>query len=93
MLMSKIMYIGSGLVAILVIYQIYVSFILLRADEYEQIQRFLQLFIVWVIPLFGAIVCHVVLRSQRETVRRKDNFFVAQGPNDSGADGHYGDGH
>jgi hypothetical protein len=86
-------YIGSGLIAILVIYQIYVSIILFRADEYEQIQRTLQLFIIWFIPLLGAVSCHLLFRSQRETVRRRNNFFAAQGQNDSGADGHYGDGH
>ena len=93
MLMSEITYIGGALVAILVIYQIYVSIILFRADEYEQIQRLLQLFIVWIIPLFGAVGCHLILRSQRETVHRKDKFFVSQGANDAGGDGHYGDGH
>lgn len=94
MFMNQIAYIGSALVAILLVtYHIYVSIIVFRANEYEQTQRLLQLFIVWIIPLFGAVACHLVLRSQRETVHRKDNLFVSQGPNDGGGDGHYGDGH
>jgi hypothetical protein len=82
------MIIASALVAMSMIYQIYVSVILLRAEEYEKNQRFLQLFIVWGVPLLGAIGCHVFLRSQRETVCRKDNSFVQQEANDNGGDGH-----
>ena len=93
MLMSEITYIGCALVAILAIYHIYVSIILFRADECEPAQRLLQLFIVWILPLFGAIGCHLVLRSQRDTAHRKDKFFTSQGANDAGGDGHYGDGH
>ena len=88
--MSEITYIVSTLVAMLLFYQIYVSIILFRANEYEQIQRIFQIFIIWIIPLFGAVGCHLVLRSQREAVHRKDKFFVSQGENDPGGDGHYG---
>ena len=93
MLMSELTYIGGALLAIVVIYHIYVSIIIFRADEYEPIQRLFQLFVVWIIPFFGALGCHLVLRSQRETGHRKGNLFVPQGPNDAGGDGHYGDGH
>lgn len=95
-LMSEIAYIGGALLAILVIYQIYVSVIIFRADEYEQVQRLLQFSLVWIVPLFGAVGCHLVLRSQREAIHREDNFFVPQASNDAGDaddDGHYGDGH
>ena len=89
--MSELTYIGGALV--LVVYQVYVSIVIFRADEYEQIQRILQLSIVWIVPLFGALACHLFLHSQRQAVHHRDISFVPQIPNDGGGDVHYGDGH
>jgi hypothetical protein len=79
--MSEIQYVGVALVGALVLYQMFVSIIIFRADEYGSFQRIVQLVIVWLMPLFGAIGCHMFLRSQRAQSPPKDYRFVPQEPN------------
>lgn len=67
-------------------YQLYVSAMLLRADEYDPQQRWLQVLMVWLLPLIGALGCHLFLRSQRAPNPRQDNRFVPQEPT-GGLDG------
>lgn len=61
-------------------YQLYVSAILFRADEYDPQQQWLQVLMVWLLPLIGALGCHLFLRSQRTPSPRQDNRFVPQEP-------------
>jgi hypothetical protein len=82
--MSEFYYVGFLLVGFVLLYQIYVSVVIYRAAEYEQIQRFLQIFFVWLFPLFGAIGFHLFLRNQRRNVLGEDLRFVPQPPNDAG---------
>ena len=83
--MSELTFIGGALV--LTIYQAYVSTVIFEAIEYEQIQRNLQVLIVWIVPLFGALACHMFLRSQRKALNHSDHDFVPQMPNDGDGDG------
>lgn len=82
--MNEFGYVVFVFVGLVLLYQIYVSVIIYRAAEYEQTQRFLQMFIVWLIPFIGAIGCHLFLRNQRRHVPREDFRFVPQPPNDAG---------
>ena len=52
-----------------------------RADEYDAKQRRLQVLIVWLVPLIGALGCHAFLRNQRAPGPRPDRGFVPQDPN------------
>lgn len=61
-------------------YQLYVTAILFRADEYDLQQQWLQVVMVWLLPLIGALGCHLLLRSQRTPSPRLDNRFVPQEP-------------
>lgn len=82
--MGQLGYVGYLLLGTLLIYQGCVSIFICRAREYERLQRVLQLFVVWLIPLIGAIGCHLFLQSQRKNVPREDFRFVPQNPNDAG---------
>ena len=86
--MNPATYIVFALLALLAIYQIYVSIAIVGAEEYEQAQRLLQLVLVWIFSLFGAVACHMVLQGLRGKVRRREAFFVPQEPNDGGRAGH-----
>jgi uncharacterized membrane protein len=79
--MSGLTYIGCVLLMVVAIYQTVVSIIIWRAEEFETIQRVLQLFIIWLIPIFGALGCHLFLRSQRNPIQVKGNEFVQQESN------------
>lgn len=52
-----------GFVAAYVAYQLWVSVQVLRAAQYERHQRWLQLGLIWFIPLFGAIFVQSMLWS------------------------------
>jgi len=62
-------------------YQIFVSVTIFRADEYDHKQQWLQFLMIWLLPLIGAVGCHLFLRSQRTPAPRPDNQFVPQEPN------------
>jgi hypothetical protein len=79
--MEALAYLG---VFCLVAYTVYVLYLLRGATEYTGQQRVFQAAIVVLLPLFGAIICHVVLRAQRRNSPQADAKFVRQEPNDWG---------
>ncbi|MFC0349422.1 hypothetical protein [Undibacterium danionis] len=68
-------------VALLIIYQIFVSFLVYRAEEYEKAQRLIQILLIWCIPLVAALIFHSFLRNQRKSFHGKVNHVVAQDQN------------
>jgi hypothetical protein len=72
------------LVFCLVAYTVYVLYLLRGATEYSGQQRVLQSAIVILLPLFGPIICHMILRAQRRVVPKADLNFVRQKSNDWG---------
>jgi hypothetical protein len=79
--MIEISRIGIIFLGTLISYQLYVSIAVYRAEEYDRIQRIFQISLIWLVPLFGSIGCHLFLRSQRESVGRIDDGCVPQEPN------------
>jgi uncharacterized membrane protein len=79
--MNGLTYIGCVLLMVAAIYQITVSIIIWRAEEFEKIQRVFQLLIIWLIPIFGALGCHLFLRGQRSPIQVKRNEFIQQESN------------
>ena len=45
-------------------YQIWVSTLLLRSSIYEPRQRWFQMILIWLIPVVGAIVVHMMLKTE-----------------------------
>jgi hypothetical protein len=80
--------IAFALLGALACYQICVSVLIFRADEYDHKQQRLQILIVWLLPLIGALGCHFFMRSQRSPSHFRDHSFVPQEPNgEAGSDG------
>jgi hypothetical protein len=79
--MSNSQIIGFGFLALLLIYQLWVTALIRRADDYDSKQRNLQCLVIWLIPFFGALTCHLVLRSSRVTSTPGNTDFVPQTPN------------
>jgi len=52
---------GAATVAL---YQVWVSVQLLRSTLYEPKQKGLQLLLVWLIPIIGAVIVHSLMRSE-----------------------------
>ncbi len=69
------------LIALLFVYQLRVTKIICFAEEYDNNQLILQCLLIWLIPLFGALICHFVLRSSRVPIEHGNTDFVQQSPN------------
>ncbi len=69
------------LFVLVIIYQIFVSFLIYRAEEYERAQRLVQITLIWFIPIVTAFVLHSFLRNQRKTSQVKINNVSAQDQN------------
>jgi hypothetical protein len=66
---------------LLVIYQLWATVSICRADEYDSKQRNLQCAVIWLLPFFGALICHLVLRSSRTPIKPANTSFVLQSEN------------
>ena len=73
--------IAFGCVGLLAIYQLWVTVLICRADEYDSKQRNLQCLVIWLLPFLGALTCHLVLRSSRTPINPGNTDFVPQSPN------------
>lgn len=82
--MIELQVIGYGLLAGLVLYQLVVSVLIYRAEEYEPVQRVAQITVVWLVPIIGSIGCHLFLRNGRRDVGDSNSSFVRETPNDAG---------
>jgi hypothetical protein len=79
--MNNLQTIAYSFLAMLLLYQLWVTALIYRADEYDSKQRNLQGAVIWLIPLFGALICHLVLRSSRAPIKPSNTDFVPQSPN------------
>lgn len=64
-------------------YQIWVSVQLFRASQYELRQKWLQLGLIWLIPVFGAIVVQSVLWSEGRPPYKPEPGYTEPGDNAS----------
>jgi hypothetical protein len=46
---------------LIAIYQLYVTVRVLRSERYSSHQRIVQTCVIWLIPVLGAVICHLVL--------------------------------
>jgi ABC-type Na+ efflux pump permease subunit len=54
------------LAIILMVYSSWVSFLVIRRKDIETIQKSLQVALVWLVPLIGAVLIHLVTQAQKE---------------------------
>ena len=69
-------------------YQLYVTLRVLFAVQYSKRQRALQAAIIWLVPLFGALVCHLFLANDGKPPRPRDTGFTEAPENPPGAGQH-----
>ena len=66
---------------LLLIYHVWVTVLVCRADEYDSKQRNLQCLAIWLIPFLAALTCHLMLRSSRAPIKPANTSFVQQTEN------------
>jgi hypothetical protein len=62
-------------------FQLYVSLRLLFYSGYTVVQKATQLLIVWLVPLFGAIIVHSFLVADTARPAKRDTAFISDGGN------------
>jgi hypothetical protein len=68
----------------LLAYQLYVTVRLLRFDGYTRTQKLLQLLVVWLLPLVGAMIVHSVIAFTLHRPRADTQFTPDRGGNPPG---------
>ena len=70
-----------ALSALVLVLNLFGSVAILRTPLFSGAQRLLQLLVVWLVPIIGAIVCRVFVASQsRDQVPGLDRTAFADGP-------------
>lgn len=82
--MNRVQLAVVGVLLLILTYQVWVSMYVFRAPEYAVKQRVAQILLVWLIPVIGAVLCHIFLSNSRQNEARTDFQFVQQSPNDAG---------
>ena len=73
------------------LYQLYVTVRVFASSSYSMAQRFAQLSLIWLLPLLGAIACHIFLGSDEHSSTKREDGFISDGgnsPTGIGSDGH-----
>ena len=74
------------IVAIIIVYQAWVSARLIRAPSYEPRQKWWQLAVIWFTPVFGAVMVQERLRSESRPPLKPEKGYTVPGDNASGPD-------
>jgi hypothetical protein len=85
--MSHPLVIAYSGIALLFIYQLWVTVMVWRADEYDAKQRILQCLAIWLLPFFAVLICHLMLRNSRAPIKPANTNVVDQCDN-VGAENH-----
>jgi len=73
--------IAYSVIALLFIYQLWVTVMVWRADEYDAKQRILQCLAIWLLPFFAVLICHLMLRNSRAPIKPSNTSIVDQPAN------------
>lgn len=76
---------GYWVIGLLTAYQLYVTLRVILSALYSRTQKGLQAAVIWLVPLLGALVCHIVLSSATRHSRPNEAAFTSdEGGNPSG---------
>jgi cytochrome c-type biogenesis protein CcmH/NrfF len=64
--------------AAVTVYQVWVSWMVLRYSAYSRAQRIAQLLLVWLVPVIGALAVHLVIYGFTVRARRRDDHFLPE---------------
>jgi hypothetical protein len=65
----------------LVLYNLYATVLVVRAEVYERGQKIRQIVIIWLLPLVGAVLVRLALNAAERTPKPVDRAFIPQEPN------------
>jgi len=57
---------------------LWVTLLLFRAEEYETHQKWLQFCLIWLVPVLGSVIVHIMLWANRTPPRKEDKDFTPE---------------
>jgi cytochrome bd-type quinol oxidase subunit 1 len=72
-----------GVGVLIAAFQLWVSVQLIRASHYESLQKWLQLLLIWLVPLLGAIVVQSMMRTEGRAPYKPEKGYTEPGDNAS----------
>ena len=66
----------TTLAVLLAAYNFVVMALVLRSSYYTAGRKAAQIVMIWLLPLFGALLCHIVIYSTRQPLPRPDSGFL-----------------
>jgi hypothetical protein len=66
---------------VVITYQAWITFRLVKAVEYSRTQKISQFILIWSIPVLGAALVHFVLSSTAQPLPKVDHAFIQQSDN------------
>lgn len=84
--MASVGYLTTAVIAAsaVTLYQVFVTVRLIRFAGYSPLQKTAQVFLIWFVPLIGALVVHLVIRGTEKSVTAADRNFTPQDPQSVG---------
>jgi hypothetical protein len=70
-----------GLIALITAYQLWISLRLARAPQYEARQKWLQIALIWAIPVLGCIVVQAMMWQEGRPPRKPEKGYTEPGGN------------
>lgn len=58
----------------LIAYQCYATFLVLRSDHFDDVQKRRQVIFIWAIPFLGAILVRIALNAAEQDSKRKNQI-------------------
>jgi hypothetical protein len=68
-----------GVAVAIIGYQLFVTARVIFRGQYTAVQRAFQVALIWFVPLFGAVICHVFIDSDSAASRPRDTSFTRDG--------------
>ena len=78
---SVLLYATLGALAL---YQLFVSLKVIRSAQYSRTQKLLQIALIWLVPLLGAVGCHIFVAPEAGPTREDSTFTPDSGNNPPG---------
>ena len=65
-----------GVAFAIIVYQAFVTFRIVFSRQYTSGQKLLQVAVIWLLPLIGAVVCHIFLDEDMRPPKPRDTSFT-----------------
>ena len=67
----------------IVVYDAWISILLMRLDQYDDSQKYRQLLLIWLVPVLGAVIVHIMMWADGRPPYKSEKGYTEPGDNAS----------